>query len=43
MDMILFLWLVILAVMIIFAFAGIFVLMIPVIDPEHAPQNGSRC
>lgn len=42
MDMLLFLWLIILGVMIIFAFAGILVLMIPIIDPERAAQNANR-
>lgn len=42
MDMLLFLWLIILGVMIVFAFAGILILMIPVIDPERAAQNANR-
>lgn len=42
MDMLLFLWLIILGVMIVFAFAGILVLMIPIIDPDRAAQNANR-
>lgn len=42
MDMLLFLWLIVLGVMIVFAFAGILILMIPIIDPERAAQNANR-
>lgn len=42
MDMLLFLWLIVLGVMIVFAFAGILILMIPIIDPERAAQNTNR-
>lgn len=42
MDMFLFFWLIILGVMIVFAFAGILILMIPIIDPERATQNANR-
>lgn len=42
MDMFLFFWLIILGVMIVFAFAGILILMIPIIDPERAAQNANR-
>lgn len=42
MDMLLFFWLIVLGVMIVFAFAGILILMIPIIDPERAAQNANR-
>lgn len=36
MDMFLFMWLIILGVMGVMTFAGIFILLVPVIDPEQS-------
>lgn len=39
MDLLLLMWLIVLAVMGIFVFAGFFILLLPVIDPEHSGRN----